>query len=460
MLRNLFKKLFGADPHPPASVKSASPQPRAKKSAPNANSAPIPEKPRLLPVDLDIGLDLGTSCTKAVIGDREANRQTAVPLNLGRDLRGYLLPTRVYVVDGAYSLKASAKSSVRRDLKMRIMESANRKGGADHTALCDFTAFAALSIRRILDWYHRELAASHPNREPIWHLNVGLPSQGGKNDKFGPIYHRLMRAAVRLVPGNALITQELTQKFLDDNASGELWMPDARLKAFPEAGAQLASLILSPHRPSGCLLVVDVGAGTMDISTIRVGGDAAGARCTMHVCGVAPLGVHYLFLARSGLLSGEAPTPDLLTQIPDDDGIRPVARNGYAGAPTDFVNRCKNAILPVVSRYRHRLKEAHASRAFRPWIEGLPYVLSGGGHRDPFYQDLLGTSLEAWLETVVSEWDRTLPAGPHRGLVRQSFPTPRSFAPKVLLRDFDRFSVAHGLSLGADGLMEIRAASD
>lgn len=460
MLRGLFKKLFGTDPNPPAPVKSAVPQPRAKKSAPNASSPPIPPKPRLLPVDLDIGLDLGTSCTKAVIGDREANRQTAVPLNLGRDLRGYLLPTRVYVVDGAYSLEDSAKNSVRRDLKMRIMESANRGGGADHTALCDFTAFAALSIRRILDWYHRELAASHPNREPVWHLNVGLPSQGGKNDKFDPIYRRLMRAAVRLVPGDAPITRELAQKFLGADASGEAWLPDARLKAFPEAGAQLASLILSPHRPTGCLLVVDVGAGTIDISTLRIGGDATAARCTMHVCEVAPLGVQYLFLARRGHLSGQALTPDLLTQIPDDDGIHPIAPNGNAGAPTDFVNRCKNAILPVVSRYRHRLKEAHESPAFRPWAEGLPYVLSGGGRRDPFYQNLLGTSLEAWLATVVSEWDRTLPAGPHRGLIRQNFPTPRSFAPKVLLRDFDRFSVAHGLSLGADGLMEIRAALD
>jgi hypothetical protein len=40
--------------------------------------------------------------------------------------------------------------------------------------------------------------------------------------------------------------------------------------------------------------------------------------------------------------------------------------------------------------------------------------------------------------------------------MKQSFPTPRSFAPKNLLGDFDRFSVAHGLFLGADGPMEMR----
>jgi hypothetical protein len=198
----------------------------------------------------------------------------------------------------------------------------------------------------------------------------------------------------------------------------------------------------------------------MDISTLRIGGNATSARCTLHICKVAPLGVHYLFLARHGIQPGASLTTDILSKIPHDDGLNVVSRKGLPGSPLEFVARCRESILPVVAQYRRRLKDAHQSKAFRPWVDGLPYVLSGGGHRDPFYQEILKTRLEQWLETVVSEWSDGQSAGRRRRLVHQSFPVPRSFAPKVLLSDFDRFSVAHGLALGPDGLMEMRNASE
>lgn len=479
MLKDLFRKLFGHVP-PTADV-AKRPGPAVEPAAASFAKADIPveatkaippaplkakttgkQQPKVsharIPIDLDIGLDLGTSCTKAVIGDRENNRQTAVPLNEGHDLRGYLLPTRVFLENDVYSLVPTANGSEQRGLKMRILESTRSGHGLDPEALADLTVFAALVIRRILGWYHHELAKTHRNREPVWHLNIGLPSQGGPNDQFAPIYRRLIRAAVAMVPGDAPITRTQVLQQLGSDIPDSLWLPDNRLNTFPEAGAQLASLILSPHRPSGCLLVVDVGAGTMDISTLRIGGDKTSARCTLHVCEVAPLGVHYLYLARRGIDVGSGLSPEVLSQLPTDDGIHAVPRGGLLASPPQFVDSCRQSILPVVSCYRKRLKGAHENQAFRPWVDGLPYVLSGGGHRDPFYQDLLKDQLPRWLYPVVSEWDDSQHGGRHRSLIHQSFPIPRSFAPKILLKDFDRFSVAHGLSLGADGLMEMRAA--
>lgn len=460
MLKDLFRKLFG--PVPP----KAEPENKARKVSRPVTPTAKPAGRRLpkaspvkIPIDLDIGLDLGTSCTKAVIGDRENNRQTAVPLNNGRDLRGHLLPTRIFLENDIYSLEPTTNSIEQRGLKMRILELTRSGQVVGPEALADLAVFAALVIRRILVWYDHDLAKTHRNREPVWHLNIGLPSQGGPNDQFAPIYRRLIRAAVALVPGNAPITRTQVLQQLESMAPDDLWLPDNRLNTFPEAGAQLASLVLSPHRPSGCLLVVDVGAGTMDISTLRIGGDVTTARCTLHVCEVAPLGVHYLFLARRGIEVGSGLTSEVMSQLPPDDGIHAVSRGGLPASPLKFVDRCRQSILPVVTRYRKRLKAAHESRAFRPWVDGLPYVLSGGGHRDPFYQDLLKAQLPHWLYPVVSEWELQS-GGRNRSLIHQSFPTPRSFAPKALLKDFDRFSVAHGLSLGADGLMDMRAASE
>lgn len=482
MLRRLFKKLFGeaaaeggnaaGQTRNPASKPAT--QPTTRRSPEPASNLPAKGKgksadtgshrstkastTKRLPIDLDIGLDLGTSCTKAVLGDREANKQLAIPLNGGGNLAGYLLPTCVHISGGVYSLDAAKGGSTRRGLKMRIMRAAHAGSEVEHEALCDFAAFAALALRRILAWYAASVASTHPNREPVWHLNVGLPSRGGPNDQFGRIYRRLMRTAVNLAGDEGPITVQRIGALLEKTPAAA-WLPDVRLNTFPEAGAQLASLVLSPHRPNGCLLVVDVGAGTMDISTIRVGGDATRGRCIIHCSEVAPLGVHYLQLARKGEWSATGIAPEALESLPEDDGVHAIKAGRRSEVPAAFIERCKQSILPTVTRYRLKLRRAHESEAFRPWSSGLPFVLSGGGRRDQFYQHLLQHDLEKWLTTVVSEWDSAF-CERRKGLNVQRFPEPRSFAPRSLLPDFDRFSVAHGLALGVDGLMEMGDLSD
>jgi hypothetical protein len=129
------------------------------------------------------------------------------------------------------------------------------------------------------------------------------------------------------------------------------------------------------------------------------------------------------------------------------------------GAPFGFVNACRDANVPTLHRYRMRLREAHQSQNYRPWIDGLPYVLAGGGHFDPFYQNLIQHRLPEWLCTLVDEWHPTFPDNHYRGLRMQRFPLPQNFGSAILAPHFDRFSVAHGLSLGKDGLMDFHEAS-
>ena len=414
-------------------------------------------------IDLDIGLDIGTSCTKAVLGDRESNEQTAIPLNGGRKLAGFLLPTLVYVKDGAYALEPSEGAIVARNLKIRLIHAG--KSGIGHKesgAICDLTAFTALTLRRVLEWHSSGPSSRSGRRIASWNLNVGLPSRGSPKDPFESIYRGIVETAVRLVPGDTAITKATIAAAMTQRGQVD-WLPASRIHYYPEAAAQLASLIYSPHRPEGCLLVVDVGAGTLDVSTIRVGSRATGVRCSFHFCEVAPLGVHFLHLARRGqegrndAMSFER----LLESIPDDTGSNAIYGTPQAEPPAHFHERCRGVLMGNVVRYRKRLRDAHASRAFRPWVDGLPYVLSGGGRRDPYFQKLLCADLEGWLSTVCSEWDQSLTGAPHRGLQLRSFPTPKAFGPRYLAPEFDRFSVAHGLSLGAENLMEIiQARSD
>ncbi len=412
--------------------------------------------PQRAPVDLQIGLDVGTSCTKAVLGDAELGDQVAIPINGGNTLPGFLLPTQIFEDDGAFSLDEKSGSIRRRNLKIRVLRASETRMELEKADLHELTAFVALVLRRILSWAGGELARRHPNRTPVWYLNVGIPSKGGTADQFEPTYRRIIGAAVHLVPGDAPITREGISAALARSETESRWMPHARIHTFPEAGAQLASIMFSPYKPEGCLLVVDVGAGTLDVSTMRVRADQTAARCVLHCCTVSHLGAHFLDLARRDGWPIDEDFENMLDALPNDDGVTPTARDGHTRAPDSFAEDCRGVLLPTVHRYRMRLREAHLNAGYRPWTNGLPFVLSGGGQRDPFYQDLLQSRLPEWLSTTVSEWHEAVSHGPRPGLRRQAFPLPPRFGPQALSENFDRFSVAHGLSLGVDGLMEFR----
>ena len=493
MLQDLFRKLFGTPPPTPKQGQSSqnsrkpsatlAPPPPVRVDTPTPPVSPAknvdaevvelpahtarnaksktqrPSRTKRLPLDLDLGIDIGTSCTKVVVGDREANRQWAIQLRSDKDpLKAHLLPTHVYFNQGDYSLDPAPGAELRRNLKMRLMESLARGGSVDGEAMCDITAYAALVLRRVLHVTEAELQQRQPNREVVWHVNVGLPSRGGSADIFGPTYRRIIQAAAAVAVGTQSIDRLALECHLNQVVV-ESWLSADRLNAFPEAGAQLASLVLSPHRPSGCLLVVDVGAGTLDVSALRIGGDKTTARCTIHCCNVAPLGVHYLHLARLGAWTDAGVDITALQHIPEDDGATRLSPSRTKSPSPAFVEQCKSAILPTVTRYRQKLRAAHQSPSFRPWTDGLHYILSGGGHRDAFYQHLLQHELDRWLATVASEWDPTAVPPRRAGLKLRQFPLPPNFLPKKLHPHFDRFSVAHGLSLGPDGLMELKDIS-
>lgn len=412
------------------------------------------------PLDLDIGLDIGTSCSKAVVGNRELSEQVAVPLNGGRTLAGYLLPTRVHLTGGVYSLRETKDGQTRQNLKIRLLHRSESGNSFQGRTVGDLVAFVALTLRCVLEWHGEKFSGLHRQRLVSWNLNIGLPSKGSGDDPFEAIYGRIVKAAVSLVPGNGPITEQAVETAMAIPGEPD-WLPFARIHYYPEAAAQLASLIFSPHRPEGCLLVVDVGAGTLDISTLRISGSATGARCVFHCCEVAPLGVHFLHLARSGYVYERRDAAEfdrLIESIPADDGINAVSGIRMTDAPTRFREACKEVILKNVVRYRKHLKGVHLSRTFKPWPAGLPYVLSGGGRRVEYFQQLLSADLRHWLDTVCSEWDQTLIGGPKRGLTLRPFPTPKAFEPRFLSVDFDRFSVAHGLSLGVDNLMQVTQA--
>jgi hypothetical protein len=107
------------------------------------------------------------------------------------------------------------------------------------------------------------------------------------------------------------------------------------------------------------------------------------------------------------------------------------------------------------------LREHRRPPVFRQQIN---FVLSGGGSRADFYLDLFPKKLEEELITLTAwEVERHRRRSLGQGLNRIHFTQPDTFhAPGIGAQDFDRLSVAHGLSMGTETLMRITAkeASD
>jgi hypothetical protein len=92
------------------------------------------------------------------------------------------------------------------------------------------------------------------------------------------------------------------------------------------------------------------------------------------------------------------------------------------------------------------------------------FILSGGGSRAAFYRNLFPDHLEERLLNLTS-WDpeSAVRRSLQQGLQRIYFTQPDKFrASGIAATDFDRLSVAHGLSMGVETLMRITAkeASD
>lgn len=430
--------------------------------------------------DLHIGFDLGTSCTKVVVGDPEAG--DSYPVCFGAERMGierYLLPTRFEEsADGAVEFGAARSSLSVHNLKWRAMEAA-RHGEEIERATEDLSVFLALSVRYVLSWFDRHLAGQYRDCDICWHANFGFPDRRADGTLLG-IYEQAARAALTLASGAGPVSRRRIAEAIRAPsglaARASAFSPE-RTHFYPEIAAQLAGYARSRFRRDGNLLFIDVGAGTLDISTLIIHRQGLSDRCSFHFCAVHPLGALRLFHSRRSHLErhwngglrqfdacledGLLPPPDSLDEFLANVGAPPPEiRGGFAEVSWDFGERCRHAILQVLAPFRRSLRDAHSDPGHDPWPTTLRCIRSGGGSRVPFFQDALGSRLEEAM-VPFTRWhtDGLERQRLGQGLEFVPLPTPEDLrADDPVVRDqFDRISVAHGLASGIENLMDVTA---
>ncbi len=415
--------------------------------------------------DLVLGLDFGTSCTKAVIRDQTAGRAYSVRFTnaFGRE---FLLSSRLFRSGSAYSLDGGEISF--RDLKLRLL---NANVASPVGEFNDACAFLALAIRHCRGWLLDEFASRYRDHRLNWQVNLGLPARSYEAREKVRLFRRLAWAAASCAASSSpLIDEDLVDQFRV--RSRELFNEGGKVPAFaaefqpedvdvvPEIAAQIAGFVESAkwdwkHRPM--MMMVDVGAGTVDSAFFSVGRERSGQlRFAFFADEVLQNGVMNLHRERVAWLGKcfvnsavvddpvtkyldaiAAPT-DRTAAIPESEadyirGYRISIPEGGLGIDDDF--------------YRHRyspqvfacIRQARLEKGVPDsQLSQLPFFMCGGGSRMNLYSRISGAITRAAINVTADS---------------QSMGRPDDLLAEGLdPKDYDRQSVAYGLSRrGPDG---------
>ncbi len=427
------------------------------------------ERPRRAPapeVDLTLGIDFGTSCTKVVIGDHGwLGKSYAVPVGVGNNgLERFLRATQV-----------KAGNTVETNLKMRLMENPDSEELRDLVAL-----YLAGTIRDSLKWFSAEKSGRYTGRTEAWSLNLGFAAKKINDGPLACAYRQIANLAAELGPSDHPLSLASVRKLRAAPAaySSIRIIPASRIALYPEIAAQLAGYVNSPYRAQGNFILIDVGAGTLDISTAILHGNKDEDIVSFHVCEVEPLGALKLMEARlsaiekaapgsikrglEGYQLGTVPIPDSVSELLGGRRGNQACVRAFEEASTAFANDAVSLALACASRFRKLQRDAHANASFDPWPGQLRFFFTGGGSRLAFYSRLF---VQGRFEQELSRYTRWKETPEDRrrhrqGLRREPLPAPRDLQglPAELASDFDRLSVAHGLAYGCENLMNITAS--
>ena len=425
---------------------SDTPDSSTTKSKPASQAIPKPKSK----LAITIGLDFGTAFTKVVIG--ESRVHYAVPLaEHVQNQNEYLLPC-ILSIDGSgicHLGKHPAAVHKIDDLKMRILN-----GDCSRSIQIEIAAFLALVLRRSRAWLQEEHTNVYKDRIPDWFINVGLPTDSFHDKELSNIYSHIIQMAWTSSLSKEPLTLSLIANIEDGGLSSavdkdlfgnliEKRIDPEKIGLFPEFVAQITGYVKSPLRSEKLHSLVDIGAGTVDITVFNVWQESGDDLFPIFAKKVEKWGVNYLFEQRQAgcnfdnswsLEVGEDARNDedtaKLFSI-DGDTLRKI--------DSPLGKKIQQLFMDELS-YTKSKKDPKSEK----WKTGVPLFLCGGGARLDFYKNIFNEL-----------------ADPKRKLkvVLKSLPKPNDLdIGKMKEDDYDRLSVAYGLSFSVLDLGTVRTA--
>lgn len=422
--------------------------------------------------ELVMGLDFGTSATKVVVADRAMNAAYAVPFMDSVGVSSYLLPSAlVESSDGLYAL--SGKGGRHADLKLAML--ARPDDAASCARVC---AFLALVIRSARAWLFEAKREQYLRADILWTLALGQPADHAASAGFRRHYEQLATVAWFLAGKAGPVSVGAAEAAWTRREQLDVG-DELEVRPMAELSAQVHGFVSSSHfdvRQPNIYLLVDVGAGTVDASLFHVQKDRGGTVSfsffthTVELLGAANLNRHrldwwlsQLGATREALVTSDARTAARIQALMDELGRLRLPTEYRGRYPDQYSSYVKGVGVTLEGgarspddEFRQQVRNQVAGRVlYGAWkqrlltqddVKDMPFFLCGGGARHSFYA-ALKTSLQ---QTPNCTW---LSAKPRE----LALPT-NMVAPGVSSADYDRLSVAYGLSQLNPGAFERVAA--
>lgn len=366
----------------------------------------LPEK------DLVIGLDFGTAYTKVVIADETY----AYPVMF--EEAGYLLPSELYITkDGTLTLNKQKSALVFTKLKHPLLF-----GNYTEDDNIVIIAFLSLVFKSSRNWVATSPFRSH---NVNWLLNAGLATDSYHNitlkEKFGALVDlawnvsyldRITPTIIKtLIKDSTQLTNKLEQLHLT--------LPHDCLSVFPEYVAQISGYMNSPSKRNYSHLLIDVGAGTLDIVMFTTKSIDGEWRYSTNAKNISNLGADILKAHREQYLTDKNSSLDSLLKNVEVANKLSISLDELNSLDSEFAKAINLRLRGVIGKVAGGYKFAAQITTF----------ICGGGREIEFYQKQLDILKNHPIDLI------DLPP-PNR------FQPPKDFEVEM----FHRFSVALGLS--------------
>jgi hypothetical protein len=401
------------------------------------------EGSRVLPIR--IGLDFGTAYSKLAI--RVAGKVFLVDWSgVHRGSRSFVLAGEVSTLPDGRCVpgRAPGAKSCVTNLKLPFLELDRLVGPGDLARATTFVAWMLVYARA---WLYRHQSSLLQGNQLIWELNLGAPTGSWTQ---GPAlrdrYKKVAMAAWRLSQEDDVSITRAVELIETSAPASSGYGLDA-LAILPEFAAQIAGYVKSPQRINGLHLLVDVGAGTLDVACFRImrTGTTFQDRFPVFSSEVEPLGTHYLMQAR---LAGCGVGIDRWQSTSDVPTCGEFARENDVDVKSaeavdkKFSQLCGTVVSRVLSWTRYRM-----DRRAEEWKAGLPVFLAGGGAQVGVYR--VGVD-KAFTGLGIPYTFRRFPVPRDVDVRREQLTTEL----------VGRTSVAYGLTFDADEIGELIPPSD
>ena len=391
---------------------------------------------------LVIGLDFGTAFTKVVIGEQRVKR--AVPFNdYVSNGNPHLLPSTLSINKNDDTCKLGfpgINGCSIEDLKIELINGNFNKEVKTHCA-----AFLSLVLRHARDWVLRAHEKMYRHREIVWYVNTGVPTASYEDEELKVVYKEIIRAAwmASFFPEEAVSLARVRNCF--ESANGQS-LPDDRIKIFPEFAVQLMGYIESPQRQAGLLhVLVDIGAGTLDLAIFNVHTSDGEDKFPVFTKSVESLGTQFLIRNRLENRPELSWKPSPYESVPSVAEFEKRLSLSSSDELKEIDAPFEEKIADLIREKLQHTEDKRVRRGDKMWDKnGAPTFLCGGGARVDFYRKIFSRF----------EQRRGLPLK----IRLRSLAQPENLDAEGV--EYDRLSVAYGLSLDPDNIAKIIKSQD